>query len=51
MELEALSASLKTRSKGSSGQNFTNDSAAGPIMMVTWLLHLPLSNFPGQPIR
>ena len=37
MELEALSASMKTRSKGSSGLNFVNDSAAGPITMVTWL--------------
>ena len=37
MELEALSASMKTRSKGSSELSFANDTAAGPIMMVTWL--------------
>ena len=37
MELEALSASMKTRSKASSGLSFANDSAAGPITMVTWL--------------
>jgi hypothetical protein len=37
MVLEDLSASMKTRSKESSGPNFANDSAAGPTMMLTWL--------------
>lgn len=37
MELEDLSASMKTISKGSSELSFVNDSAARPITMVTLL--------------
>ena len=37
MALEALSASMKTRSKGSSELSFVNESAARPMTMVTFL--------------
>jgi len=37
MELEGLSASMKTRSKGTSGWSCAKDSTAGPSKMVAWL--------------